>query len=228
MIQKTGIITIPGKRSANMSAAHRFLTVYAGVLTLVLVLTFLYGFSAMDRHFDEITVHRINVVEPDGTLRMVISDHAKLPGVIVHGTQKYPPTRPQAGMLFYNDEGSEVGGLIFAGHKTTKGEIVDSGGSLSFDKYGASQIVQLAGVSDKTDKFAGLSVSGYEGQARSQRIWVGSDAKGDATVALMDAKGRKRILLDVEADGASSMSFLDANGKVVNRFPATSKPIQDH
>ncbi|MGH8232797.1 MAG: hypothetical protein ACREPU_01170 [Rhodanobacteraceae bacterium] len=51
-----------------MSAAQRFLTVYAGALTLVLVLTFLYGFSATDRHFDEITVHRINVVEPDGTL----------------------------------------------------------------------------------------------------------------------------------------------------------------
>jgi hypothetical protein len=211
-----------------MPAAQRFLVVYAGVLTLVLVLAALCGFSAVNRHFDQITVHRINVVEPDGTLRMVISDHAELPGVIVHGKQKYPPSRPQAGMLFYNDEGSEVGGLVFAGHKNARGEIVDSGGSLSFDQYGAGQIVQLAGVDDKTDKFSGLSVSGYEGGQRSQRIWIGRDGKGDATVALMDAKGRKRILLDVAADGASSMSFLDASGNVVGRFPATTRPAQDH
>jgi hypothetical protein len=34
------------------------------------------------QQFDEIDVHRINVREPDGTLRMVISNRARLPGVI--------------------------------------------------------------------------------------------------------------------------------------------------
>ena len=211
-----------------MSAAQRLLNIYAGVLTLVLALIFLYGFSGMDRHSDEITVHRINIVEPDGTLRMVISDHAELPGVIVQGKQKDPADRPQAGMLFYNDEGSEVGGLIFAGHKNGKGEVVDSGASLSFDKYGAGQIVQLAGVDDSTDKFSGLSVSGYAAGQRSQRIWVGRDGDGSAAVALMDAQGRKRILLEVAADGASSMSFLDGHGKVIDRFPPAGKPAQNH
>lgn len=211
-----------------MSVTQRFLNIYAGILTLVLAIVVLYGFSPAHQHFDEITVHRINVAEPDGTLRMVISDHAELPGVIVHGKQKYPPTRPQAGMLFYNDEGSEVGGLIFAGHKNARGEISDSGGSLSFDRYGASQIVQLAGVDDSTDKFAGLSVAGYTGGQRSRRVWVGRDGKGDATLALMDAKGRERLLLDVTAKGAASMSFLDANGRVVGRFPATSTSLQAH
>ena len=211
-----------------MSAAQRFLVLYAAVLTVVLALVALYGFSASSRTFDQITVHRINVVEPDGTLRMVISDHAELPGVIVHGKQQDTPPRPQAGMLFYNDEGSEAGGLIFAGHKNAKGEIVDSGASLSFDKYGAGQIVQLAGVDDKTDKFSGLSVAGYVDGRRAQRIWVGRDGEGDAKVALMDAQGRKRILLDVAADGAASMSFLDADGKVVDSFPAKNNPIRVH
>ena len=99
-----------------------------------------------------------------------------------------------------------------AGHKNEKGEVIDFGGSLSFDKYGSSQIVQLAG----------LSVSGYDGGARSQRIWVGRDANGDATVALKDAKGRNRILLNVTADGAASISFLNADGKVVDEIPATT------
>ncbi|MGH8400793.1 MAG: hypothetical protein ACRESU_06800 [Gammaproteobacteria bacterium] len=205
-----------------MPATQRFLIIYSGVLTLIFAVTVLCGFTKIDRSYDQITVHRINVVEPDGTLRMVISDHADLPGVIVDNKQKYPPTRPQAGMLFYNDEGSEVGGLVFAGHKNAKGEIVDSGGSLSFDKYGASQIVQLAGVDDKDDKFSGLSVAGYAGGARSQRVWVGRDGNGDATLALMDANGRKRIVLDVTQAGAASMSFLDASGKIIDRFPATN------
>ena len=69
-------------------------------------------------------------------------------------------------MIFYNDEGSENGGLIFGGRKNERGEVEDSGGNLSFDKYDANQIVQLAGVDDKSDKFAGLAVSD---QAR--RIW---------------------------------------------------------
>jgi hypothetical protein len=90
-------------------------------------------------------------------------------------------SRPQAGMIFYNDEGSENGGLIFSGHRNEKGDVVDSGGSLSFDKYADNQIVQLAGVDDKEDKFAGLIVSD-----NNHRIWVGRDEKGDATVTLMD------------------------------------------
>jgi hypothetical protein len=46
----------------------------------------------------------INVREPDGTLRMVISNHARLPGVVVRAKDNPPVDRPYAGMLFYNDE----------------------------------------------------------------------------------------------------------------------------
>jgi hypothetical protein len=116
-------------------------------------------------------VHRIDITEPDGTLRMVISNKARLPNVIIKG-QEHPEMgepRPQAGMIFYNDEGTENGGLIFGGRKNEKGEVVDSGGSLSFDKYGAGQIVQLAGIDDKNDHFAGLGVN--DGR---QRVWVGN------------------------------------------------------
>jgi hypothetical protein len=37
---------------------------------------------------------------------MVVSNHSRLPGIIVKGKEK-PFERPQAGMIFYNDEGSE-------------------------------------------------------------------------------------------------------------------------
>src|ERR1051325_7880837 len=107
------------------------LVVYSAVLSMVFAVMLLTGAkSAQTKAFDEIQVHRINVVEPDGTLRMVISNRDRLPGVIVKGKESKPFDRPEAGMLFYNDEGSENGGLIFGGHRNEKGEVVDSGGSL--------------------------------------------------------------------------------------------------
>jgi hypothetical protein len=198
-----------------MPMRQRFLAIYSGALTLTFAVTVLCGFSSWNKSetFDQISVHRINVIEPDGTLRMVISNHDKLPGLIVHGKEQ-SFARPQAGMLFYNDEGSENGGLIFSGHRNEKGEIVDSGGSLTFDKYGENQIVQLAGVDDKEDKFAGLVVSDNK-----RRIWVGRDDNGNATISLMDSMGKKRILMDVKSDGSPSLSFLDADGRVISKFP---------
>ena len=204
---------------------QRFLTIYSGVLTLVFAVTVFSGFSIGSKPttFDQINVHRINVVEPDGTLRLVISDHAKLPGIITRGKER-TFARPQAGMIFYNDEGSENGGLIIGGHRNAKGEVVDSGGSLSFDKYGANQIVQLVGVDDKEDRFAGLSVTdSLTGADSRRRVWVGRGDDGTATVDLMDAQGKKRIVMEVKADGTPSLFFLNANGKVISQFPLSVK-----
>src|ERR1700691_2004509 len=202
---------------------QRLLMIYAVVLSCVVAVLLLSGAAAPKASiFDEITVHRINVVEPDGTLRMVISNHARLPRIIVHGKEQ-PYDRPQAGMLFYNDEGSENGGLIFGGHRNAKGEVVDSGGSLSFDKYDANQIVQVAGVDDHEDQFAGVSVSdSVPGGENHRRIWVGRGDDGSAVISLMDDKGRKRISMEVAADGTPRLSFLDAEGKVVNQVTPTT------
>lgn len=142
-----------------------------------------------------------------------------LSGIIVKGKEE-SFERPQAGILFYNDEGAENGGLIFGRRQNEKGEVVDSGGSLSFDKYGANQIVQLAGVDDKEDKFAGLMVwDSHMGTDTRRPVWVGRDDEGKASVALMDKNGKKRLLMEVAADGTPSLTFLDANGKVTNHFP---------
>ncbi len=199
---------------------QRVLVIYSGALTLLVALSLVAGFVRFKKSSEtEITVQRINVVEPNGTLRMVISNHSKLPGVIVRGKEQPPSDRPQAGVLFFNDEGSENGGLIFGGHRNTKGEVVDSGGSLTFDKYDANQIVQLMGVDDKEDRIAGLIVSDSPtGNDNRRRVWIGRRDDGSASLALSDANGKKRILMEVKADGASSLSFLSADGKVVNQW----------
>ena len=198
---------------------EKLLLIYSAIATAALAVTLLTGVSSRNAQvFDEIQVHRINVVEPDGTLRMVISNKARLPGVIVKGKAQPPSDRPQAGMLFYNDEGSENGGLIFGGRRNAAGQVVDSGGSLSFDKYGANQIVQLAGVDDSTDKFAGLAVSDEK-----RRIWVGRTAEGAASISLMDAAGRKRIVMIAPASGTPRLELYDENGNVVQKLAPEAK-----
>jgi hypothetical protein len=193
---------------------HQVLLAYSSLLSTVLGVVLLSDAKASRlRSFDEIRVHRINVVEPDGTLRMVISNRARLPGVIVKGKEQPPADRPQAGMIFYNDEGSENGGLIFGGRRNEKGDVVDSGGSLSFDKYGANEILQLAGVDDKNDKFSGLAISD-----QNRRIWVGGTEDSTASVSLMGADGKKRIVMQVTADGTPSLAFFDKDGKVVQQL----------
>ena len=197
---------------------QRFLIGYSAVLTAIVSFLLLGAATPQGANLKEITVERINVVEPNGTLRMVISNHARLPGIVVRGKEQ-PFARPQAGMLFYNGEGSENGGLIFGGRRNSRGEVVDSGGSLTFDKYEANQIVQLAGVDDKEDRFAGLTIADSPtGSEVHRRVWVGRRDDGTASLALMDASGRKRIVMQVAATGATSLSFLDASGKVVKQL----------
>lgn len=204
----------------------RFLTFYSGVVTTVLAFIVLAGFApAKKTRFEEIDVERINVVEPDGTLRMTISSHARLPGLIVRG-QERPFERPQAGMLFFNDEASEVGGLIFGGRKNDKGEVIGSGGAISFDRYQGNQIVQLIGVHERDTRIAGLIVTdspeaGAGGEPQ-RRLFAGTGADGGSRLTLADAQGRKRLVLEVTPEGAAKVSFLDADGKVVRELTPKS------
>jgi hypothetical protein len=207
----------------------KILAVYSTVVTTLLAAFTLSGSAVVrgqDRvqSIDELDVHRINVRERDGTLRLVMSNHERLPGVIVRGKENPRTDRPYAGMLFYNDEGTENGGLVFGGRRDANGDVVDAGVALSFDRYGASsQFVQLAGVQDSKTHIVGLTLSETEPTGNRRRLFIGHDKDGVASVALMDRNGRKRIVLQVTPDGTSSISFLDADGKVVNQV-GSSRP----
>jgi hypothetical protein len=204
-------------------SGQRFLMIYSGVLTAVFALTLLGGLVTQRQKskFDEINVHRINVYEPDGTLRMVISNKARFPGLIIRG-KEYRHPRPQAGMLFFNDEGTENGGLIFSGHKDKDGKIIDSGGSLTFDQYEQDQIVQIEGSYDSNDHFAGLSVFDRPDRPiekdlqESLKIESMSPAEREklmAQRAKSNYYGAARIKVARTDDGAAGISLRDAQGR---------------
>jgi hypothetical protein len=128
----------------KLFSSPRFLAIYSGVLTVAFAVAVLAGFaeSRQKQTLDEITVHRINIVEPDGTLRMTISNKADFPGIIIKGKETPHPDRSTAGMLFFNDEGTENGGLIFGGNKDKAGKVT-SYGHLSFDQYEQDQVFSI-------------------------------------------------------------------------------------
>lgn len=90
--------------------------------------------------FTEISVERINVRNPDGTVRLVISH--QVPDAEING-KIYPRSLivPQAGLIFFNNEGFECGGLVFGG-KWEDGKYAASSG-LVFDRYNQQDIVSI-------------------------------------------------------------------------------------
>jgi hypothetical protein len=145
---------------ANVLTTQRLLTIYSGTLTLAFAGSLLIGAgnSLPNASFDQITVRRINVIEPDGTTRMVLSDKAEFPGSYFLG-KEYPRTdRDATGMLFNDEEGTENGGLIFGGKKDKDGT-THSWGHLSFDEYQRDQTMVLESNSDGNSRNTYYSVN---------------------------------------------------------------------
>jgi len=82
--------------------------------------------------------------------RMVISNKADFPGAIFHG-KEYKHPRPAAGILFFNDEGTEDGGLVYGGARDKNGK-VSNHGHLSFDNFDQDQTLVLESNQDDTDR----------------------------------------------------------------------------
>lgn len=154
----------------------RFLAVYSAVLTVAFAATVAFDFAAhatrpvfgSEQHdyrhpdFDQLTVHRINIVEPDGTPRLVISDKAEFPGGFFKGKEFARADRSGAGMLFMNDEGTENGGMMFGGYRDSSGQF-HSSGHLSFDEYEQDQTMSLDTSQDGNDREAAYQINDNAG-----------------------------------------------------------------
>ena len=91
--------------------------------------------------FAEIDVERINVRKPDGRLSLVISNEDRMPGVVAGG-REFPPHRPgAAGLVFYNGDGDETGGLTWGSTRTDT--TFRTFGHLSFDGADQDQTLVL-------------------------------------------------------------------------------------
>jgi hypothetical protein len=231
----------------------RFLKAYAAIATLTCAVFLLTAFTMQKQKFGEIDVERINVVEKDGSTRLVISNKERSPGPIERGKPFGYPGGGRAGMIFYNDEGTENGGLIFSGKKEN-GKI-GAVGSLTFDQYEQDQTIALQYVDDDGQRRSGLAISDWptdisgmqfdqkrkalqqmpDGPEKTQarqmlrqyrsklRMYAGRGRNGDSLVQLADGEGRPRLQMVVDPAGNARIEFLDEKGKVTQQVPEAAK-----
>ena len=224
---------------AILRKSHNRLKVTVGLLFLAVCSAVLIGAKALPDNatFASIDAQRINIREPDGTLRMTISNKASFPGAFIKNKEVEHP-RDMAGLLFFNDEGTEQGGLIYNGRLQRNGK-PSSGLSLTFDRYQQDQQMQLLGVDDDGTHFAGLTFNdvadGIERPvfsakddadnkagkfAITKRVFLGKGASQNSTLQLSDANGKPRLELQVAPTGEARIVFLDANGKPTREISA--------
>jgi hypothetical protein len=232
---------------------HRDVTFLKAYSILITVLLGVIAFSTIGEanqktKFDEIDVERINIVEKDGKLKMVISNAERQHPGIIDG--KMLSRKRPAGMLFFNEKGDEVGGLSFSGDlRDGKG---NASALLAFDRFRQDQTVAIQYGENNGQYYAGLRVwdrpetslgpvidklaeiekmkDGPEKTAAMQklrelaggaaeRVMVGRGREQAAVVRLSDTKGKPRIKLSVDLAGSPKLEFLDEAGKVTYSLP---------
>ncbi|MBX7172704.1 MAG: hypothetical protein K1X72_17170 [Pyrinomonadaceae bacterium] len=233
----------------------RFLKIYAGVTTLLVFVLLLTAFTfSKNASFDEIDVKRINVKDDDGKLRMVISNKDRQHYGISDGKPiERKNGRPTPGIIFFNDLGDEMGGLVI-GNNGGKGHF----GSFTFDKVQGDQTIgfrhlegndghyesglaiwqqpniraselnpkfdALNKITDKEERKSAIQKMLDNGELTTTRLFIGKTRDDDASVLRMsDIKGRTRIEMSVAPNGNPKLNFLDENGKVIYSLPEDAK-----
>lgn len=135
---------------------------YVGILTLLLAVTVVFT-TRVKTHFKEISAERINIMESNGQFRMAISNKERSPENLSYGKPFTPPipggNRP--GIIFYNDEGTENGGLIFTGGRDSSGKY-QAFGHFSFDQYNQNQVLYLSYNDENGNQNTGLHIDDWQ------------------------------------------------------------------
>lgn len=224
-----------------------FLKVYSGLLTIgFLVIVFYVMNQAKEKSFKEINVERINIVESNGDLKLVISNSKRQHQGIIYG-KPLPKRERQAGLIFFNSVGDECGGLVYDGNDKEAGLV------LSVDKYRDDQVMQLRYV-ENTEKDArtyGLQFWEYpiedsydkrnktfnelqkieddkekrtaylkmkkDGLLPEDRMFVGKKMNKDVGIFINDNKGRPRIKIYIDQDNNPKIELLNEEGKTIRK-----------
>jgi len=227
----------------------RFLKLYSAMLTLVCCLLFFFAFKPnhSKQRFEEIDVERINIVEKDGSLKMVISNKQRQHPGMFNGKSLKPRTR-EAGMIFFNELGDECGGLVYDGNDKESAMVY------SVDQRNTDQIMQLQYLEgagehkyrtyglklwDRSDDFPIEAIMKFEdslkalkdtaatrnayawlraqGKLAQERLFAGKLSNGEVGLFLRDDKGRVRLKIYVGKDNQAHIEQLDETGQLIGK-----------
>jgi len=199
----------------------RLLRYYAAAMTLALAVLALAAFKAPPQAFDEISVKRINVVDDDGSTRLVIAGQERFPPPMLNG-QTFKRAVSPAGLVFYDRKGNEVGGLALT--DVEAGKI----SALAFDYANMDAIGLVTRLDgDGRPVSSGLQInhapaadlSPLQALRQTQRRIVVQNDNNNAEILMADASGRDRIRLRVDNAGEARIEILDADGRVTFSAP---------
>jgi hypothetical protein len=216
----------------------RLLEAHALVSTTLLIVLALAAFSRPPRteRFEVIDVERINVIEKDGTLRVTISNRARMPDPVIGG-KSYPLRggigQGSAGLIFFNNEGNEAGGLAYAGADTGNGYY--SSGLLTVDQFNQNEALSLSYSGRNGRHGAGLSFydqpEGSIQPVAESLIVIRALPEGAAKEARMrrfrewrsqQGAGVRRVYLGKEGDKSASLLLADLRGRARVRIMVDS------
>lgn len=216
---------------------RRIVAALALLLSAGLLTAFARSREGRHEEFEEIDVGRINVIEPDGTVRLVLSNRSQFPGDWYRGTENARPDRRAfAGMLFVNDEGTEVGGLIFRGAGGDGGS--DAALSLTFDRCRQDQVLQLLHAESGGRTQTGVQVNDRpdprdfsiaDVRALLPELETLGPAEREARIAALSDEGKlgqPRAFLGTTRERDSTLALRDAKGRIRLLFqvPADGVP----
>lgn len=215
-----------------------------GYSAIVSTLALYFAFFKKTDTNSEITVERINIVEPDGSLKMVLSNSQKQHAGIING-QPLPDRERPAGLIFFNSLGDECGGLVYDGNKEEAGFV------LSVDQFRNDQVMQLQYLENVTDKERkyGLQLWGYKKEdsyeerndgfermdklatieekdsllnkmkndkiLMEDRLFIGRHFSQDVGLFIKDDFGHPRIKIYVDADNEPKIEIFDELGLLI-------------
>jgi hypothetical protein len=211
-------------KSSSLSRFFGFRSYVATAATIAVGVSLLAFTKANQKpHFQEIDAERINIVEPDGTLRMVISGRDRSQGPMFKGKPFGYPGGTRAGIIFFNDEGTEDGGLTWNG-KTVNGKY-SAGAQLSFDQYNQDQIVTLQyadanGVRQqglRIEDRANIPINELVDRMTAIRKMPNGPARDSAMNTLIENKGdpiaAQRVFVGRDRSKTAVVNLSDALGK---------------
>jgi len=225
---------------AKLARDVRFLKLYAGLTTICLLVLLLAAFQGEHKQkFGEIDAERINVIEPDGRVDMVITDNQHFPPPMWKGkpmeiNRQGMSAQGLPGIVFYNAEGDEAGGLAF--RSSLRNGKHQAGAALMFDQYEQDEVVGLSYDDDNGQRDAGLHVWERPNSPLIDMVrkfqTIQNMPEGPAKQAALkemqaaqergEFGGQERVFVGKNDDNASQMTLADAKGKTRIRVTVES------
>jgi hypothetical protein len=200
----------------------RLLKVYAALTTLLTGIFVLTAFTLQSRkqNFEEITAKRIVIVDSNGKSRVLMG--ADLKGANL------------GGLLFFNEEGTEAGGLLYNGKRDGHGNI-DAGALLTMDLFKSDEVIRLGYDHTGDQKRQGLVISdrpdALSPQAEELLKALGTALQSAKSEAERQALRRdylsrmpareivaRRLFAGRDVEGSSLVTLSDPDGKPRLRF----------